>query len=157
APAGVGRARAARPAALAAGGRPRPPATARAAAADVDHQAELARRRDRAALDDEIAARRQALALDALRAEVTAAVERFGAAQGGFSEALLALSNQEVLVKVAEAMSVQSFVGGKTLTDVVDRVFAGTPLAGLLDRAQARAVPSNGNGHARGGRPPAER
>ncbi len=39
------------------------------------------------------------------------------AAQGGFSEALLALSNHEVLAKVAEAMSVQSFIGGKSLAD----------------------------------------
>ena len=43
-----------------------------------------------------------------------------------------------MLAKVAEAMSVQAFVGGKTLTDVIDKVFAGTPLAGLMDRVKAR-------------------
>jgi hypothetical protein len=69
-------------------------------------------------------------------------VQRFGAAQGGFSEALLALSNHELLAKVAEAMSVQAFVGGKTLTDVIDKVFAGTPLAGVMERVKARV----GNG-----------
>ena len=36
-------------------------------------------------------------------------------------------------------MSVQSFVGGKTLTDVIDRVFAGTPLESLTRRLAARA------------------
>lgn len=121
-------------------------AVARNAAHDVDHHAELARRRAEAELDQAIARDRQALVLEALRAEVAAAVERFGAAQGGFSEALLALSSNEVLAKVAEAMSVQAFVGGKTLTDVIDKVFAGTPLAGVLDTVKARATPSNGNG-----------
>ena len=76
--------------------------------------------------------------LEALRAEAETAIQRFGAAQSGFSEALLALSNHEVLVKVAEAMSVQSFVGGKTLTDVMDKIFAGTPLEGVLAKVKEK-------------------
>ena len=111
---------------------------ARNAVTDADHAADLARRRATEALETETRAAHQQLALAALRAEVDAAVARFGAAQGGFSEALLALSNHEVLAKVAEAMSVQAFVGGKTLTDVIDKVFAGTPLAGLMDRVKSR-------------------
>jgi major vault protein len=119
-------------------------AVARNALADTDHQAQLARRKATSHLDNEIAAAKQALILDALKAEVDAAVARFGAAQGGFSEALLALGNHEVLTKVAEAMSVQAFVGGKTLTDVIDKVFAGTPLAGVMDKVKAKVA----NGHA---------
>ena len=57
---------------------------------------------------------------------------------------MLALGNAEVLAKVAEAMSVQSFVGGKTLTDVIDKVFAGTPLAGVMDKVKAKTTPTNG-------------
>jgi len=120
-------------------------AIARNAVTDTDHAAELARQKATSDLDNQTRAAHQALVLDALKAEVDAAVQRFGAAQGGFSEALLALSNQETLAKVAEAMSVQAFVGGKTLTDVIDRVFAGTPLAGLMDRVKARTTPSNGD------------
>ena len=111
---------------------------------DVDHAADLARKKAAAALDSEIAAAKQQLVLASLRAEVDAAVARFGAAQGGFSEALLALGNHEVLAKVAEAMSVQSFVGGKTLTDVIDKVFAGTPLAGVMDKVKSKV---GKNGH----------
>ena len=48
--------------------------------------------------------------------------------------------NQETLAKVAEAMSVQTFVGGKTLVDVIDKVFAGTPLAGVMDRVKAKTL-----------------
>jgi major vault protein len=118
-------------------------AAARNSLADADHAAQLARRKATAGLDAEISAAKQDLVLSALKAEVDAAVARFGAAQGGFSEALLALGNHEVLAKVAEAMSVQAFVGGKTLTDVIDKVFAGTPLAGVMDRVKAKVA----NGH----------
>ena len=113
--------------------------------ADAEHAAELARQRSEAELQTAIQTAQQKLMLEAMRAEVEAAVQRFGAAQTGFSEALLALSNQEVLAKVAEAMSVQAFVGGKTLTDVIDKVFAGTPLSGLMDRVKSHAGLSNGS------------
>lgn len=125
-------------------------AIAKNAVTDAEHAAELARRRAAQALETETRAAHQELALAALRAEVDAAVARFGAAQGGFSEALLALSNHEVLAKVAEAMSVQSFIGGKSLADVIDKVFAGTPLSSLMDRVKARTAGTNG--HAAGDR-----
>jgi major vault protein len=119
---------------------------ARNAASDVGHHAELARRQATAEFNQRVEEQAQALRLEALRAEVEAAVSRFGAAQPGFSEALLALGSQEALIKIADAMSVQSFVGGKTLTDVVDRVFAGTPLESLAKRLAERA---GTNGEAR--------
>jgi len=115
---------------------------AKNAVTDAEHASDLARKKQAADLEHGIRTAQQALVLAALKAEVENAVARFGAAQGGFSEALLALSNHETLAKVAEAMSVQAFVGGKTLTDVIDKVFAGTPLAGLMDRVKARV----GNG-----------
>ena len=40
----------------------------------------------------------------------------------------------------ASALRVQAFVGGKTLTDVVDRVFAGAPLAGTVERVTGIAL-----------------
>jgi len=120
---------------------------ARNAASDVGHHAELARRQATAEQGLRVERESQVLRLEALRAEVEATVARFGAAQPGFSEALLALSSQETLVKIADAMSVQSFVGGKTLTDVVDRVFAGTPLESLARRLAERA---GGSGEANG-------
>ncbi len=123
-------------------------ADARNVVADTEHAAALARQKSAAELDTQIASAKQELVLAALKAEVDAAVARFGAAQGGFSEALLALSNREVLAKVAEAMSVQHFVGGKTLTDVIDKVFAGTPLAGMMERVKAK-VTNGANGEAR--------
>jgi major vault protein len=75
--------------------------------------------------------------LQMFRAEAEAVVQRFAAAQGGFSEAILALSHDETVVKVAEALSVQNFIGGQNFTEVVQKVFAGTPLQHLLDRVVA--------------------
>jgi len=123
-------------------------AVARAQATGIDHQAQLEREQAAAAVRTGIARDAQALQLEALRAEVEAVVKRFEAAQPGFSEAMLALSNHDVLVKVASAMSVQSFVGGKTLTDVIDKVFAGTPLQALMERVKAKGD-SNGEGAAK--------
>ncbi len=119
-------------------------AVAKNQAIDVDHQADLARHRATATVKAEVLRAEQAIRLEDLRVEAETAIQRFAAAQAGFSEALLALSNNEVLVKVADAMSVQSFIGGKTLTDVIDKVFAGTPLQGVLDKVKEKAAPNGG-------------
>lgn len=114
-------------------------AEAKNQALEVDHQAALARQESGSKVRQGIARGDQAIALETLRVEAETAVRRFEAAQSGFAEALLALSNHDVLVKVAEAMSVQSFVGGKTLTDVLDKVFAGTPLEGVMEKVKGKA------------------
>jgi major vault protein len=106
----------------------------------VEHRAGLEREREAANVRGDIARAEQALRLEALRAEAETVIRRFEAAQTGFSEALLALGNQDVLVKVADAMSVQSFVGGKSLTEVVDKVFAGTPLEAVMQRVKTKAA-----------------
>ncbi len=114
-------------------------AKARNLALDVDHQAKLYRARLTEGQRQEMETKDQTLRLEGLRVEAETMVERFEAAQGGFSEALLALSNQETLVKVAQAMSVQSFIGGKTLTDVIDKIFANTPLQAVVETVKAKA------------------
>jgi major vault protein len=119
-------------------------AKAKNSALDVEHQANLERERTAAAVKHEIHRTAEEIRIASLRAEAETIIQRFQAAQGGFSEALLALSSNETLIKVADAMSVQSFIGGKTLTDVIDRVFAGTPLQGLLEKVKAKAAGPNG-------------
>jgi len=104
-------------------------------------------KRERAQADNnlEIEQARQALRMEELAKETAARVEQLKAVDAGFSEALLALGNQETLVKVADAMSVQNFLGGKDLAEVVQKIFAGTPLENLAKRVQERAMPT-GNG-----------
>jgi len=119
--------------------------TAKNAALDADQASQLGRERAAAEVKQAIARAEQALRIEALQAEARTVIDRFQAAQGGFTEALLALQNSETLVKMAEAMSVQAFIGGKTLTDVIDKIFVGTPLEGILAKVKSRAAAVNGD------------
>ena len=117
---------------------------ARQGVADLGFDRELGRQRRSADQKEQLERAAQERRLQTLRAEVEAMVARFQAAQPGFSEALLVLSHEETVVKVAEALSVQNFVGGKSFTDVVQRVFAGTPLQHLMDRLTSPVGEGNG-------------
>jgi major vault protein len=83
----------------------------------------------------------QELAIVKLKADVDAVVERFKAAQGGFSEALLALSRNETLVKVAESWSIQRVIGGDSVSEALSKVFAGSPIEGLVKKMLANGQP----------------
>jgi major vault protein len=91
-------------------------------------------------------AREQEKQIELLRAQAETAVQRFQAASGNFSEALLSLGRHETMVKVAEAWSVQRLVEGESLGDTLQRLFHNTPLKPLLDKL---VTPTNGV-HARG-------
>lgn len=80
------------------------------------------------------AGQEQAQQIALLRAQAETAVQRFTAASGNFSEALLALGRNETLVKVAEAWSVQRLVEGESLGDTLARLFHNTPLKPLVDK-----------------------
>jgi major vault protein len=112
--------------------------------------AEIDRLRAKANNDLEITKAKETVRLDGLAKETEATVKQLTAAAPGFTEALLALGNQDTLVKVAEAMSVQRFVGGKDLPEVIQKVFAGTPLEKIATTMLERSAPApklpNGNG-----------
>jgi major vault protein len=76
----------------------------------------------------------QELKLQALVAETQAVVARFEATTEGFSEALLALSNNETMVKVAEAWNIQRAIGGESVADAIQKIFNGTPLGELAKK-----------------------
>ena len=103
-------------------------------ASRVGFDAELERRKITAA--QELEEREAALKefKDRLEAETKATTERFLAAKDGLSETVAALTSQETLVRLGEAMSVQQFVGGKSFADVAIKIFEGTPLAGMLGK-----------------------
>lgn len=112
--------------------------------------AEIDRLRAKANNELEITKAKETVRLDGLAKETDATVKQLTAAAPGFTEALLALGNQDTLVKVAEAMSVQRFVGGKDLPEVIQKVFAGTPLEKIATTMLDRSAPAprlpNGNG-----------
>ncbi len=102
---------------------------AQEAAANVEHAANLKREKEEKDQKHEFEQKEADLFMKKLEAEIEAAVKRFNAGQGAFSEALLALNRDDVMMKVAEATSVASMIGGKSFVDVFQQIFKDTPIA----------------------------
>lgn len=98
------------------------------------HAADLARVRDRAKTEIEIEHQRQTEQLMLLTAETQATVQRFEAAKGGLVEALVALSDKEVLMKLGQSLNVQQILGGASIADTVKHIFQGSPVEKLMTR-----------------------
>jgi major vault protein len=114
---------------------------------DVANKAELARVQAKADLDAAIAEGKVKLKLTELTAETEAAVKRLAAAKDGFAEALVALGREDVLVKVAEAGRIESFMTGQSFESVISRMFAGLPvLQGVLEKFTKPSSNGDGNG-----------
>lgn len=111
---------------------------------DLTAEKQLGRQKREADQSKEIEAALQTLRTELLKAETDSTVARFAASQEGFSEALLALGNQETLQKVAESLSVQQMLGGKDFVEVVQKIFAGSPLEGAIAAIGDRAGFSGG-------------
>ena len=101
---------------------------------DLSHKAGL--ERDKAEAEHKLINEKaaQELRIEQLKAEAESVVTRFGVMKDGMAEALLTLSHEETLVKVAEAMSVQNLIGGKNVVDVLGEIFKGTNLEGIMDK-----------------------
>jgi N-acetyl-beta-hexosaminidase len=85
-----------------------------------------------------------------LVAEADQVVKRLSAAQAGFSEALLVLSNNETMATVAKAMNMANAIGGNSLADAFQKAFNGTGLDGVMKKvAQGTGLIQNGNGAAK--------
>ncbi|MEO1334414.1 MAG: hypothetical protein AAFV29_02165, partial [Myxococcota bacterium] len=116
--------------------------TARDELEDARQAKALSRKQRAAELDDAISRGKSELSSLRMEAETRAAVARFEAAQGPLAEAIQLLGNQEVLARVAEAVSAQRLLGGKDAADVVSKLFEGTPLQSMfakVERAAAKA------------------
>jgi len=74
-----------------------------------------------------------------LKAEAETLVQRYQAIEGGLTEALLALSHNETLVKMTQAMNVQSFFGGN-VAEVLGKMFAGSPVEKVLKQITANGA-----------------
>ncbi|MEM7677968.1 MAG: hypothetical protein AAF449_18380 [Myxococcota bacterium] len=114
---------------------------------DAHQEKSLARKQRAADLEAAISRSKSELSMLRLEAETRSAVARFEAAQGPLAEAIQLLGNQEVLGRVAEAVSAQRLLGGKDAVDVVSKLFEGTSLQSVFARVE-RAVaqtPRNGS------------
>lgn len=96
--------------------------------ADVGHKASLARTKMQ---EDQSLALSQAqadLRIKQLEAEVAAVVKRFEAISPGFTQALLALSDNQTIENVAKALSIQNALGGGNLAETIQTALEGTSL-----------------------------
>jgi major vault protein len=68
------------------------------------------------------------------KAEAELLIAKMKAMEGPLTEALLALSNNEVLVKVAEATDVLRIAGGNSVVEVLSKIVAGSPLEATMHK-----------------------
>jgi len=98
----------------------------------------------------EVAEREQAARMQMLQAETQAAIDRFGAVEGGFTEALTGLSADYTLTKMTEATAAQRLIGGENFVDAMKKLFGDQPLEGVTTRlaqlTSRASRPSNGSG-----------
>lgn len=115
---------------------------------DARQDKALARKQRAAELETRIGEAKSALSTARLEAETRSAVARFEAAQGPFAEAIQLLGNQDVLAKVAEAVSAQRLFGGKDVASVLSTLFEGTALQDVFTKVERSAVSAPRNGRA---------
>jgi major vault protein len=77
-----------------------------------------------------------------LKEQTAATAARLAAVDEGFTQALIALNNQETLVKVANAMSVQTLIGGDNVVDAIQKAFKGSPLETAAKDLIQKTIPA---------------
>lgn len=107
---------------------------------DAIHEAELARRRAQAQLDQDIARAQLDQRLTALGAEVRAVVEKAQAVSPDLIAALQAFSDRALAERMAESMAPLAILGGESVADVLARLLQGTALAKSLPQGAKPAA-----------------
>jgi major vault protein len=116
--------------------------------AETEDLSDLSFERDQArqkqAIDAELAeaGRRQEQAIAMLKAEADAIASKFASIKDGLSEALLVLSNNETMAKIAQATSVQRIMGGEDVVATLTKMFQGLG----LDKAMQLVAAHTGKG-----------
>lgn len=108
----------------------------------VTHDAEVRRNKDKEEASQACRVAIEELRQAGVKVDSEALIAQFAALEGGFTEALTALSRDDVAVKIAEATSVQTMIGGKSAVDVVTQILGGSerlaPFLGALTRGAER-------------------
>lgn len=108
---------------------------------DSVHSKELARAKSAADQENAIRKKTQDLELALLMAEADAIVKRFGAIAPGLGAALATISEHASAERIAQALSVQTLIGGESFTSTWTKMFEGTPLAATMSRLLKNAPP----------------
>jgi major vault protein len=95
----------------------------------------------------EEARKRQELEIVRFKAEAEALAAKFKVIDGPLSEALLVLSNNETMAKIAQATSVQRILGGEDIVSTLTKMFGGLGLDKVM-KLVAERTGSGNNGKA---------
>lgn len=122
--------------------------TAKDAVDDATNKARIDR--DNALAEAETARKQAIQALDILllKEQTKATTDRFKAAQEGFAEALTVLGDKQLAMTIAEAQSVTNFIGGKSVPEAIQELFANTPFADRISKVLALAESAHNGTHA---------
>lgn len=96
------------------------------------HSSNLVRALAQAEQQAGIEATKQGAKIEFLNAEAQAMAAKFEAVVPGFTAALTTLSNNETAALLAKAQSAQTLFGGENLVEVMQKMFAGTPIEAWL-------------------------
>jgi major vault protein len=96
---------------------------ANAANEEFSHNSRLERERSASEQRLDIDKAEQQLEMEKLEKETKATIERFAAVSGNFAESLAFLSRDENMVKISQALSFQTVIGGKSITDALGAIF----------------------------------
>jgi len=106
---------------------------------DLVISAKLERQRFELSQALEFKIREQEQTIQLLQAETLATTERFKSVVPGFAEALTALGNKDTMVKVAQAWSIQTALGGSSVSEAISKAFAGTSVEPLMKKIAGMA------------------
>lgn len=115
---------------------------------DFSHAADLRRRKETQEAELAHLTARQNLEMERLESQTEATKDVFAAVSPGFSEAILAVSHNDVAIKVSQALSAQAVIGGANLADTVTKVLGSLPLGNAVQAALAKVptVTQSNNG-----------
>lgn len=121
--------------------------TADAEIVNTTHAASLQRNAAAETQNLDFLQRHQALELNKIQVEAQTVIDKFNAMVGPFGETLAALGNQDALVKIAKAGSLQAnFMGDYNVIEALQKLFGEGQLGAEFKKAVVRAtLPSNGS------------
>ncbi|MFZ5950928.1 MAG: hypothetical protein ACOYXC_09500 [Candidatus Rifleibacteriota bacterium] len=107
--------------------------TNQATLAQIDEK-ELARKREAAGFEAEVAQKRLELKLEELKAEVAGVVDRAKAVSPELVAALQSFSDKALAEKMAESMAPLAILGGKSISEVFAQLLKGTNIEDVLKK-----------------------
>lgn len=125
-------------------------AEAQQATNDLIHQSTLARQASELEQNEKFAKEEQDRNIEMLKTQAQAIIDQMKSVDPALVAALESRGARETLMEVAKSLSFHQMFGAGNAAEFVQKVFAGSPLAGMIEKVMAKAAPAlaPGNGAA---------